>query len=81
MRMLSLALLFSLALSALAAPPAAPQFDSEEKARVRCPLDTIVWVNPHAHLWYTHASKHYANDRWGGFACKAEVVKAGNKPG
>jgi hypothetical protein len=81
MRSLAFALLLSLALGALAAPPAVRRFDSEEKASVQCPLDTIVWFNPHTHLWYMKRSKHYANDGYGGFACLGEVRKAGYKQG
>lgn len=81
MRMLSSALLFSLAplliVTAFAAAPAVAQFDSEEKAKIRCPLDKIVWINPRKHLWYPRTSKHYANDGVGGFACFADVKAAG----
>ena len=81
MRMLSLALLFSLASGALAAAPAVPQYDSEEKAKIHCPLDAIVWVNPRTHLWYPHKSRHYANDGVGGFACLGDAKAAGLKEG
>lgn len=83
MRTPIIALFMSLAVSAaFAAPaPAVPQFNSEEAAQVRCPYDVVVWLNPRTHLWYTRNSKHYANDRYGGFVCKGEAVKAGMKPG
>lgn len=83
MRALIFALLSCLALGGLAAPKPAPvkTYPAEEQAQVQCPYDSVVWLNPRTHLWYTRKSKHYANDRWGGFACKGDVVKAGNKPG
>ena len=81
MRTLSFALLFAVALGAMAAVAKVPQFDSEEKARIQCPLDKIVWVNPRTHLWYIRTSKHYANDRYGGFACLGDAKKAGYKRG
>lgn len=83
MRALSFALLLSLAFGALAAAPApaVPQYDSEDKAKTHCPLDTIVWINPRTHLWYKHNSKHYANDGFGGFTCLEDVKKAGVKEG
>ena len=83
MRTLIIALFMSLVLgAAIAAPaPAVQQYDSEEKAHIHCPMDKIVWVNPRTRLWYTRDSKHYANDRYGGFACKEEATKAGMKQG
>lgn len=80
---LTFSLLSCLASGAFAASSPAPvkTYPSEDQAKVQCPYDSIVWLNPRTHLWYTRASKHYANDRWGGFACKGDVVKAGNKPG
>lgn len=81
MRAFSFALLFALAFNTLAAAPAVAQFDSEEKAHIRCPMDKIVWVNPRTHLWYPRSSKHYANDGVGGFACLEEVKAAGMKEG
>ena len=77
MRILISALFFSLSLAAMAAAPAVEQYDSEEKAKIRCPLDKIVWINPRKHLWYPRTSKHYANDGVGGFACYADVKAAG----
>jgi len=67
--------------TALAAGPKVPQYNSELEAQTRCPYDKIVWVNPRTRLWYTRQSRHYANDKWGGFACKEEAVKAGMKQG
>lgn len=88
MRVLCFALLFSLSSSVLAAAahapiqvPGVPQYDSEEKAKTHCPLDTIVWINPRTRLWYRHSSKHYANDGFGGFTCLEDVKKAGVKEG
>ena len=81
MRIVSFALLLSISLAAAAATPPVAQFDSEEKAKIRCPMDKIVWVNPRTHLWYPPSSKHYANDRFGGFACLEEVKAAGVKEG
>lgn len=84
MRLAILALALSLPLVVLAATPKGPaveQFNSEDQAHIHCPLDKIVWVNPHKRLWYTHQSKHYANDGVGGFACKEEAMKAGYKQG
>lgn len=83
MRTLLIALFMSLLVqAAFAAPaPAVAQFDSEEKAKIRCPMDKVVWVNPRTRLWYPRGSKHYANDRWGGFACLEDVKAARIKKG
>lgn len=81
MRTLSIALLLTISLGAAAAAPPVPQYDSEEKAKTHCPLDTIVWVNPRTHLWYPQNSKHYANDGVGGFACLADAKAGGMKEG
>ncbi len=81
MRTLVIALSMSLIVGSALAAAAVPQFDSEDKAHVRCPLDKIVWVNPRKHLWYPRTSKHYANDGVGGFACLEEVKAAGLKEG
>ncbi len=81
MRTLAIALLFSLPLGAISAAPAVARFDSEEAAHIHCPYDVVVWLNPHAKLWYTHKSKHYANDRYGAFVCKEEARAAGYQQG
>lgn len=81
MRIVSFALLLAVSLGAATAAPPVPQFDSEEKAHIRCPMDKIVWINPRTHLWYPRTSKHYANDRYGGFACLEEAKAAGMKEG
>lgn len=66
--------------TAFAATPTAIQtFNSEDAAQVHCPLDKVVWLEPKAHLYYYRSSKHYANSATGGFVCRGDAIKAGNK--
>jgi hypothetical protein len=81
MRTLSVALFLSFAFGTASAAPAVERFTSEDNAHIHCPLDVVVWLNPHTKLWYTRKSKHYANDGYGAFVCKEEAVKAGMKAG
>lgn len=82
MQRLLLALGLGLALSpAFAAAPAPILFNEDTTAQTRCPLDTVVWLDTHSHLYYGVHSKMYANTPHGGFGCLAEVKAAGNKPG
>jgi len=84
MRTLLAALLVSLPLAALSAhaPKAkVATFQDSAQAQIRCPQDVIVWFNPRKKVWYGPKSRHFANDGVGGFACKADVVKAGYKQG
>jgi hypothetical protein len=83
MRSLMTALLLSLPLAALSAAPASTvaRFTSEDNAHIHCPTDVVVWLNPRAKLWYTHKSKHYANDGYGAFVCREEAKQAGFKEG
>lgn len=67
--------------SAVAADPAPVLFNDETTAQTRCPLDTVVWLDTHAHLYYLKRSKMYVNTPHGGFGCLKEVKAAGNKPG
>lgn len=83
MRTLSIALFLSLALGTASAAPASTvaRFTSEDNAHIHCPTDVIVWLNPRTKLWYTHKSKHYANDGYGAFVCREEAKAAGFKQG
>lgn len=81
MQRLLLTLGLSVALSAAFAATHAPvqSFNSEDAAQVHCPLDKVVWLEPKAHLYYYRSSKHYANSGTGGFVCRGDAIKAGNK--
>lgn len=61
--------------------PAPVLFNDETTAATRCPLDVVVWLNTHDHLYYRKGSRLYANTAKGGFGCLKEVREAGNKPG
>lgn len=81
MRMLAIALFLSMTMAAAFAAPKVAKYDSEDNAHIHCPTDVIVWLNPRTKLWYTRKSRHYANDRFGGFVCKEEAKGAGFKEG
>jgi len=77
-----IALGLALALSPAYAADAAPVlFNDETTAQTRCPLDTVVWLDTHAHVYYLKRSKMYVNTPHGGFGCLKEVKAAGNKAG
>jgi hypothetical protein len=68
--------------TAFAATPASVQsFNSEDAAQVHCPLDKVVWLEPHQHLFYYRSSRHYANSGTGGFVCRGDALKSGAKAG
>ncbi len=83
MRKLILALLITAAMgAALAAPaPTVKLFNSEDEAQTQCPLDKVVWLEPHKHLFYYRSSKHYANSGVGGFVCRKDAIASGAKAG
>jgi hypothetical protein len=86
MRKLIVAAILALSLGPIAAlaktpPPNVYLSNSEDGARIHCPLDKIVWLNTSTHKYYFRSSKHYANSAHGGFGCLAEVKKAGAKRG
>ncbi|HEY1991402.1 MAG TPA: hypothetical protein VGH71_03000 [Gammaproteobacteria bacterium] len=82
MARLLLALGLTLALSpAFGAASTVVTFNDEVTAQTRCPIDTVVWLDTHTHLYWPKHSKMYANTAHGGFACLKEVRDAGNKPG
>ena len=66
---------------ALAKTPDPVLFNEDTTAQTRCPLDTVVWLDTHTHLYWYKRSKMYANTAHGGFGCLKEVEAAGNKPG
>lgn len=83
MRMSIAALLLTAATGSVFADPAPALrlFNSEDAAQVQCPMDKVVWLDSHAHLYYRKGTKHYANTAHGGFGCLADVKAAGNQAG
>jgi hypothetical protein len=80
MRISISALFLSLTMgAAFAAAPTPQLFNSEDAAQTHCPLDKVVWLEPHQHLFYYRSSKHYANSGAGGFVCRGDAIKAGAK--
>lgn len=80
---LGLCLAFSPAFAAggSTTPATVVTFNDEVTAQTRCPLDKVVWLDTHSHLYYRKGTKMYANSAHGGFACLKEVKEAGNKQG
>ncbi|HEY4127141.1 MAG TPA: hypothetical protein VGN70_03760 [Gammaproteobacteria bacterium] len=74
-------LLLTLAFGVYAAPAPVVQFNADDTAQTRCPLDTVVWLNTKTHLYYKKGTKQYANSPQGGFVCLKEAKAAGDKAG
>jgi hypothetical protein len=62
---------------AVAIEPAKDQYTSEADAKVRCPADSVVWVNLKSKVYHVSTSKTYGKTKTGAYMCEKESVAAG----
>lgn len=65
--------------SSAASPLGADQFAGEEQAKVRCPADTVVWVNLGSKVYHYRGYKDYGTTKKGAYMCEKEATAQGNR--
>ncbi len=58
-------------------PAGANQYSTEGAARLRCPLDTVVWVNLKSSIYHFNGKKDYGTTRSGSYMCEKDTGTAG----
>ncbi len=59
------------------APTAAGQFSTEAQAKVRCPGDTVVWVNLDSKVYHFAGTRNYGTTKSGAYICEKDTAAAG----
>jgi hypothetical protein len=59
------------------APTAANQFSTEAQAKVRCPSDTVVWVNLKSKIYHFAGTRDYGNTKSGAYMCERDTAATG----
>ena len=72
-----------------APPPFAPSphvgatgaggFATDAQARVRCPSDTVVWVNTKSGVYHFAGTRNYGGTKQGTYMCEADAKAAGDR--
>ena len=57
----------------------AGQFADEASAKVRCPADTVVWVNLPSKIYHFAGTKSYGTTKRGAYMCEKEAITAENR--
>jgi hypothetical protein len=63
--------------TAAGTPASAGQFATEAEAKVRCPRDTIVWVNLDSKIYHFAGYKDYGNTKTGAYMCERDTAARG----
>jgi hypothetical protein len=58
-------------------PSGANQFATETAARLRCPLDTVVWVNLKSGIYHFSGKKDYGTTKRGAYMCEKDTSAGG----
>ena len=69
----------------LMAAGTAGAFTRLEEARVHCPSDMVVWVNPRSHVYHypgvsSHGHAFFGNTNAGAYMCEADARTEGDRP-
>lgn len=54
-------------------------FASDTQAKVKCPSDTVVWVNTKSGVYHFAGTHNYGNTRQGTYMCEADAKAAGER--
>jgi hypothetical protein len=63
--------------SATATPVAANEYSTEAQAKVRCPTDTVVWVNLKSKVYHFSGTRNYGNTERGAYMCERDTAADG----
>jgi hypothetical protein len=67
-------------LSVIAFPAVGQTFyQSAEAAQMRCPSDTIVWLNTRTDVYHFEGERWYGNTKDGAYVCKKQADNAGDR--
>lgn len=61
----------------VAAPAGANQYSTEVAAKLRCPLDTVVWLNLNSGIYHFSGNKIYGKTKRGAYMCEKDSSSAG----
>jgi hypothetical protein len=53
------------------------QYTTAAQAKLRCPLDTVVWVNLSSKIYHFAGHKDYGNTKNGAYMCEKDTAGAG----
>ena len=59
---------------AAAAPTGANQYSTEAQAKMRCPSDTVVWVNLGSKIYHFSGYRNYGATKEGAYMCEKDAV-------
>jgi hypothetical protein len=54
-------------------------FSTDAQARVRCPSDTVVWVNTKSGVYHFAGTHNYGTTKQGTYMCEADAKAAGDR--
>lgn len=57
----------------------AEQFSNQASAKVRCPTDTVVWVNLPSKIYHFAGTRSYGTTKHGAFMCEKEAIAASDR--
>ena len=57
----------------------AGQFADEASAKVRCPADTVVWVNLPSKIYHFAGTRSYGTTKRGAYMCEKDAIAAENR--
>jgi hypothetical protein len=58
-------------------PTGANQYSTETAARLRCPLDTVVWINLNSGIYHFSGKNDYGKTKRGAYMCEKDTSAAG----
>jgi hypothetical protein len=53
------------------------QYTTEARARLRCPVDTVVWANTRSNIYHFQGTRDYGNTKRGGYMCEQDAISGG----
>ena len=49
------------------------------QAKLRCPLDTVVWVNLNSRIYHFKGTSNYGTTKSGAYMCEKDATAAGSR--